>query len=407
MKHESLNKLSIWRFLTVSGGPGYLLLAYPVIYALISRRREFDEVATVDTSATIQIILAVLSFTVAVYVFAKNRTHRRLLLNTPMKWLLLYAVWGGITMIWSVHLSMTAYRAFENIAYLSLITAVISRLYRMIGIEGMIDWILKYAVFTIFTGLLRRAMQFDLSIFSLETLFLEQMNSTPYFFLALLLPVGWMVKSFILPISIFSLSNTAYAGFATGILAFGRGNKWLKILLIVISFGILFSVSYWGPQSFLQSTIFYGQQGVGMEYTTGRYQLFELAYNEFLEKPFIGYGFVAGETFIINKVLLASIGTHNGLLSALLGTGAIGAFFFVMFFWGILRKTNSDLLPPKLRAVFLATAILITVHTMGNPGIGTRVYGTWIPAVIIFSMISMAHLHFKRLSSNENNLGYT
>jgi O-antigen ligase len=282
-----------------------------------------------------------------------------------------------------------------------------SRLYRKIGIKGMIDWVMKYAVFTIIVNIFRRIIQFDMSLFSLGTLIAEQMNSTPYFFLALLLPVGWLIKAVILPISIFSTSNTAYAGMASGLLAFGKGNVWLRSFFVVIVTTTAVLIYTIGPESILQQTIFYGKEGVGLEYTTGRVNMFERTYEEAMKKPFFGYGFVAGDTFVINKAFNAAIGVHNGVLSAFLGTGLIGTLLFVIFLFRIFWISKSNVFPDTLRGAFFSTTILIIVHTMGNPGLGTRVYGTWIPAVLIFSMISLFYLHYTNRSSDENNLGYT
>lgn len=375
--------------------------------ALVSRQRDFNQVTTVDASAGVQIAFVVLSFLTASYIFLKSRLHREILLHTPLKWFIIFIFWAAMTSLWSVQFSLTAYRAFENLAYLLLITAVISKLSRKIGVYRLIDWVVKYSVFTIIVSLFRRFIQFDMSLFSLSTILSEQMNSTPFFFLALMLPVGWIAKTVILPISIFSTSNTAYAGFAAGLVAFGKGNNWLKGIFLILSISTLFLIYIYGSENILQQTIFYGKEGVGLEYTTGRADFFKLAYNEAMEKLWSGYGFVAGETFIITKVRNAVIGAHNGILSALLGTGIIGALFFIVFLARMLWISKSNNFPPILRGVFFATTILILIHTMGNPGLGTRVYGTWIPAVLIFSMISTFHLHFKKNIDYENNMGYS
>jgi O-antigen ligase len=407
MKNDLVKKITVSNFFSIAGLPGLLLIAYPVMLALVSRQREFDEVASIDSSAVIQIVFASIAFASAFYIFLKNKLHRDILFKTPLKWFVIYVLWAAISSFWSVQLSLTAYRAFENIAYLLLITAVMSRLYRKIGIKGMIDWVMKYAVFTIIVNIFRRIIQFDMSLFSLGTLIAEQMNSTPYFFLALLLPVGWLIKAVILPISIFSTSNTAYAGMASGLLAFGKGNVWLRSFFVVIVTTTAVLIYTIGPESILQQTIFYGKEGVGLEYTTGRVNMFERTYEEAMKKPFFGYGFVAGDTFVINKAFNAAIGVHNGVLSAFLGTGLIGTLLFVIFLFRMFWVSKSNVIPDTLRGAFFSTTILIIVHTMGNPGLGTRVYGTWIPAVLIFSMISLFYLHYTNRSSDENNLGYT
>jgi hypothetical protein len=70
-------------------------------------------------------------------------------------------------------------------------------------------------------------------------------------------------------------------------------------------------------------------------------------------------------------------------------------------------KAGSKYLPQEYRTAFLASAILITFHTIGNPGLGSRVYGTWIPAMIVFTLISIVQQHYRYLNYYEDNLGDT
>ncbi|NGP75944.1 hypothetical protein G3570_04815 [Balneolaceae bacterium YR4-1] len=403
---NSFNKISILKFFTVAGVPGYILLARPIIYALIARQRSFSEVATVDASAAIQIVVTTLAFIVGGYIFLKNSNHRKLLLKTPFRWFVFYLLWATITVLWSVIFSLTGYRAFENMAYLLLISAVLVKVYEKIGVEGLIDWVMKFAILTILASILQQVQLLGIGVLSIDTLLSEQMNSTPYFFLALLLPTGYFVKSFILPISIFSLSNTAYAGMAAGIFGLGRGSRKVKVFFGTILLATVGALLFYQPEIILKNTIFYGKEGVGLEYTTGRDQIFTIAVMEGLNNPLHGFGFVAGEEYIIRRTRPGVIGAHNGLLSAFLGTGIIGVFFFMIFLVGMIKVAKSNKIPSKYRGPFLCTTILIIIHTMGNPGLGTRVYGTWIPAVTIFSMISLIYLHFKKASSYENNMGH-
>ncbi len=407
MMSTASSKISFIKFLTTAGLPGYVLFARQIVMSLISRQRSFNDVAAIDTSATIQIAMAVVAFGVAVYYFKKDLVFRNLIFRTPLIWFLFYTLWAAVTSIWSIQGLMSAYRAFEALAWFLLISAVITRLYESLEIFEIIRWVLYFALFAIFFNTLNRARQFGLSVFSFDTIRLEQMGSTPYFFLALLLPVGWLVKIFILPISIFSLSNTAYTGMAVGLLALVTGKRRWRRLFIIILIGILIGIATVGTDVILQNTIFYEKRGIGIEYTSGRDKIALQALEKAREKPLIGFGFVAGETYVITKIRHGAIGAHNGLLSAQLGTGLIGTVLFSIFFWKMLFVSASRYLPPEFRTAFLASVMLITVHTLGNPGLGSRVYGTWIPAMIVFTVICMVQQHYSYLRSDEDNLGDT
>ncbi len=390
------NEISFKTFFTIGGFPGFVLLMYSVVMALISRRRSVEDTAAVDDSALVQIAMAGLAFAVGFHILHRNYYSRYLVFQSPLKWLLIFSLWAGLSALWSVDSVLTIYRAFEHLSYLLLFTAVIGTLYTKLSVEGMIQWVLYYAVFSIIVSNIRRAQLMGVSAFSLDSLLLEQMASTPYFFLALLLPVGWLVKIIVLLISFLSFSNTAYVGMMAGSLALRQGSKWLGRIFAILLIGTAITWFLVGTETLLQNTVFYGKEGVGMEYTSGRDKIFELSLISGLKRPFTGYGFVAGEVAIISQVKEGVIGAHNGFLSALLGTGFPGVIILMVLLFHIYRTANSKCLPQIYRSAFLASVILIFVHTMGNPGLGSRVYGAWIPAVMIFTLISMVEYHYKK-----------
>jgi O-antigen ligase len=396
-------RLSFSAFLSRAGIPGFILLIRPVIMALISRKRSVLEVSSVDASASVQMLLAFVAFGVALFYFQKVKTFRKLILHTPLIWFYLFTLWAAITSLWSVNSLLSAYRAFETLSWAMLIGALLSRLSERMTIIEIITWVLYYAVFDIVVNVLINSLRFNYPIFSFETLLIEQLRSTPYFFLALLLPIGWLVKLIILPISIFSLSNTAYVGMAGGLIPMMTNKgKWRRIFLLITLITLIAFVLF-GTQRVLQSTIFYGQKGIGLEYTTGRDKITEVVLQKSMEKPLLGHGFVASEIQLM-KTRNGLISVHNGFLSALYGTGFIGLLLFSVFFVKTTFAAGSKYLPPELRNAFLSSVILITIHTLGNPGLGTRVYGTWIPSVLIFTMICLVQQHYKQQFLDENDL---
>lgn len=401
----SNSKSDLRRFFIAGGLPSYVLIGRQIIMSFISRQRSFEDVVNIDASATTQIIMSVTAFVVAVFYIGRNAMARHLILRTPLTWFVVYTLWASLTALWSIHGLLSAYRAFECMAWLLLIVTLITKLYDSLEILNIIRWIIYLSIFAILFNTISRAREFGFSVFSVNTLLMEQMWSTPFFFLALLLPVGVLSKFIILPISFFSLSNTAYAGMAGGLFALFTGKGTMRKVFILLIIATLLAVSLVGTEKLLMNTVFYGRKGIGLEYTSGRDKIALNALEEAKDRPIIGHGFVAGETYIITKVHRGAIGAHNGLLSAQLGTGIIGTTLFTVFIIRMLIVSGSKLLPDNLRVSFLASAILITVHTMGNPGLGSRVYGTWIPAMLVFITICAIQFHYKRLEEDENYLG--
>ena len=393
---KTKQKLSIRDFIFGGGLPNYLLLFYPILTALVSRQRDFSEVSSIDSSAFIQGIFTCTVFIVSINELIKNKTFRVLIIESPLKWFVSYILLGSLSALWSVNSSLTLYRAFENLSFLFLICASLSIVYNKYkSPEVLIYWVLYYAVLLIITGTLKRSLLWGLPLWSIDTLLMEQMNSSPFFFLVLLLPVGWFIRSIIISISIFSLSNTAYLGMIFGSLGLTKGkNIMKKILLLLILISILVIVNI-GFEIILQNTVFYGKTGVGIEYTSGRNKIFEVSITEGLKKPLLGYGFVSGDTYVVNKFFEGAIGAHNGFLSAFLGMGIMGVIIFIGFFIKMLNISKSKFLPIKLKAPFLSSIILISIYTLGNPGLGSRVYGSWISSTIIMVLISLIYLHYK------------
>ena len=397
---KTKQKLSVRGFIFGGGLPNSLLLIYPILLAFISRQRDLSEVSSIDSSAFIQMTFTFTAFIVSINELIKNKSFRVLIIESPIKWFVSYILLGILSSLWSVDSNLTFYRAFENLSLLLLICASLTIVYNKYkSPEVLIYWVMYYAVLLIITGTLKRSLLWGLPLWSIDTLLMEQMNSSPFFFLALLLPVGWFIKSIIVSISVFSLSNTAYLGMIFGFLGLTKGeNVVKKILLLVISIIFLVVVNI-GFESFLQNTVFYGKTGVGIEYTSGRNKIFEVAITEGLKKPLLGYGFVSGDTYIINNNFESSIGAHNGFLSAFLGMGIVGVIIFIGFFIKMFNIAKSKILPIKLKAPFLSSIILISIYTLGNPGLGTRVYGSWISSTIIMVLISLIYLHYKRKKS--------
>lgn len=390
--------LTFKQFHSYGGLLGFLLYFRSILMIFLLRGRDIEEVATVDTSAFVQIIYATICFFAAASSLVSSSTVRSIQFKTPLRLLAAFHILGLISITWSVSPTFTGYRAFECIAYSLLILTALHKVYQKGGPEVLLQWVLFYAALAIIASVVARAKLIGLNIFSLQTFLREQMNSTPFFFFALLLSTSLSIKALILSISIFSLSNTAYAGMGLGLMSFSSGSKWLKILFFLILSAVAIIISTYGINAFLQNTIFYGKEGVGIEHTTGRDAVFQYAWEQAQKRPLSGYGFVAGDTFVINQKYKAAISAHNGFLSALLGMGYPGALIFSTFLVAMLSISRSRFLPGLYRSAFLGSSILITIHTIGNPGLGTRVYGTWMPSVVVLTTICIIYWHFKSLN---------
>lgn len=404
-RNKPVYTLTLRDFFFSAGIAGGILLFRPVLLMIISRGRDPNQYDVVDTSAMIQIGYTGVAFITGFYFLVKSKLVRILLFSTPLKYFFYYTLLGILSAAWSINPRISLYRGFENLAFQILIITVFSKLAKKQDIRKIISWVLYYAVFvmllSIYSGL-------QWSRLSLQTLFREQFNSTPFFFIALFFPAVWYIRYFILAGSVLSQSNTAYAGISAGFLAFRQGKPWMKFLLFVLVAGFTIALFVFGAENILQNTVFYGKAGVGLEYTSGRNQIIEKAIPYIVRKPVIGYGFVAPEIQLVTQHEMGIIGVHNAILSSLLGMGIPGLILLIMFFYGMFRISSAKILNANMRTAFTGTVIIGLFHSVANPGIGSRLYGTWMPVVILFTLISTVYLVQKiQLVINENNLGNT
>lgn len=399
-------KVTFRNTLWAAGFPGFLLIFRDILSFFTRRVRDIDQAATLDTSAGIQLMYIFLIFTVGLWHYLNSKNTKKIINESPIKYLIIYHILALVSAVWSINSGLSFIRAFEAIAYILLISSVFSYLINRYSAYNILRWVLFYAVIAIFFSVLARARLLGIGIFSFDIFLTEQFNSTAYFYLALLFPISMIVKSIILSISLLSLSNTAYLGIALGLIGLSYGAKKQRLMFYIIIVTIVSFISIFGIESVLKSSVFFGREEIGIEHTSGRDRIIELTFESIKQKPLLGYGFVAGELFIIGERFDRVIGAHNGLASALIGIGIIGGIIFITFLLNtFLTVVKTKYLNSYYKSMFLATLILVTVHSMGNPGIGSRVYGTWIPSVVVITCMLSVILKNKNNISNEYNVG--
>lgn len=392
------------KFLFAGGIPGAILIFRPVLILLISRGRDPNQYDALDSSALIQIFYTLVVFLVGIYFLANNRLSQQILFKTPLKYLFWYSLLGILSSTWSINWEVSLYRGFENLAYQLLVVALLTKLSFSLYHQNenrVVSWIMTYAAIVIAISVFRRSQWAGISF---QVLFSEQFNSTPFFFIALFYPTVWYVRSLILSASIFSQSNTAYAGMIIGSLSFIRGKKWMKAMFFISSIVLLCFIIWLGLENILQNTIFYGKEGVGFEYTTGRDIIFNKSIKYILDSPILGYGFVAPEIELVTQGQIGIIGVHNALLSSLLGMGIPGLLLIMLFFAELFKLAGSKrYLNSTQRAAFTGTIFIGLFHSVANPGIGSRMYGTWLPVVILFTLISTVYIVQKNRQSKQRS----
>jgi hypothetical protein len=397
-----------------SAGPcGWLLLAKPVLYLLTARGRDLDQYATVDASAAINIAYTFVCF-LAVIVESTKRQHSRLgnavLSKTPMFWFLIYTVYGFISMVWSVNMQLTVYRAFECLAMMLLMLMVWQRLFAKHNMDRVMEWCILWVGLQVVCQIISTLRW---TTDPLRVLGASQTVATTFFFMALYHSHKRWIHWLIIVMAIMSGSTVAYIGMAIGTISIFWGKAKYKVPVFIFALLAGAFIYYYGPQKFIKDTVFYDKEAIAMDQTSGRDQVMEVALISLQQNP-MGYGFFAGEPYILYQHFRGAINGHNSFFSAAMGLGYVGIVLLFIFFLGMFRVTFYRGIPRKYRQPLIGCFFVGFLHCMGNPGIGSRVYGSWMPVMLLFTLIcsfyaynnnkiyvrNMGHKKFFRLQSS-------
>lgn len=378
---------------------GFLLLGYFIVKIVFSRGK--TDISAVDGSAVVFAFYAMLCG-----FYAWNDLHRdasskaffKLLLSkSPMKWFVLYSILCFISCLWSPFLVLTAYRAVECIGMMLIIASTIKTLVLKCSYQEIMQWCATYVFLVVllsFMGGLTSGI--GIALYSC------QFPATIFFYLAFYYAPTFYNRYFVMTVAVLCKSVTGYVGMTLGMVSLLFGNAKYRVMAVIIGVGLIAAFSTYGVEEVLNSTIFASKGGVLVDgqiddnKTSGRNDVWEKATATVIEenKEWIGYGFVAGETMMARRIInVTVIGMHNGFLSAYVGTGIIGFVLFSLFMLNAFILTFKNKIPKDYRPPLIACILTLMVHTYGNPGLGFRVYGTWMPAMFI--IVLLIGLHFK------------
>lgn len=387
---------SFYSLVNTAGICGWLLIIRPVIYLIFSRKRELNAYATVDASAFVFIIYAVLCFYFSLMQLNNRESYfgRNMISRSPIFWFVLYTTLGVISIIWSVNFQLTGFRAFECFSMLILIIAIIQKLFEQDDLEVVIHWTMLYVTVDIVFSLIR-ALSYTTDIkMLLQT---SQMMSTVFFFMALYGTHKKWYHYLIMIMAIFSMSTTAYIGMALGCISlFWCKPKYrIHVLLGALVLGCLITII--GPYKFVKETVFFEKESISLHETSGRDKIMNVAINALSNKP-EGYGFFAGEPYLLYTQKLGAINGHNSFFSAAIGLGIPGIMLISFFFLGMFRVIFSPHIQSEYKATLIGCFMVAFLHCMGNPGLGSRVYGSWLPAMFLCALACGFYVHGKYYS---------
>lgn len=376
---------ALYDLATTGGGCGILMLARPLMYLIFSRRRDLNAYSTVDASAVVFILYAIICFLLATRdLNRKEKTFGRdIFIHSPLLWILLYTVLGMVSMLWSVNLQLTGFRAFECLSMMMLMVAVVQTLFYNGGCKVAIQWTILYVTVDIIFSIVR-ALSYTTNLF--ELLHTSQMMATTFFYVALFQRGKKWWDYLIMIMSVFSMSTVAYIGIALGSVSIFFGQKKYRVTVFMASLILGTAIAVIGPYKFIKDTIFFDKKSISIHETTGRDKIMDVTFQALEEKPG-GYGFFSGEPYLLYSKNLGAINGHNSLFSAAIGLGIPGLILMAVFFITMMKTVFSRHIPLECRASLIGCFIVSFLQSMGNPGIGSRVFGGWMPTMFATVLI--------------------
>jgi hypothetical protein len=392
-----------------AGWAGYLLLGLEVMRVASIRGREFSEYAEIDGSAILQMAYVGLCLLYGTYHWARSpqRGAFYLLKATPVLALALYTGIGALSSLWSINPMLTFYRSIECLSYIVLIAIVCDNLNLHCSRQEFVEWLVLWSMWFLAWDLIRVVRLMGLEVFASDYAFRAgNYGLSMVFFLTLFVSRRRLFVLITLAFMVLSGANTAYFGVFLGLIpGLCVGDRRFQVaLFFLVGLGIL--AFLWMGSDVAQYTLFYGKPGMGVEQTSGRDQVWRYSLDYGMNRLLCGYGFVAGETQVLSTGGGAAITAHNVFLSALLSIGIVGPLLFLVFFaWLVYVSLRSDI-PRNWRPAFLGTTIMVFVTSVASPGLGARVYGAWVPSVLVCMAVSALSISDTLRELNAATMGW-
>lgn len=379
----------VWR----GGVPGLLLLFGSIVAAVTTRQRAPGAYASVDASAMATIVYVSMIFLYSVFYIAtvQGKAVKRILFRSPVCYLTIYTALCLASAAWSQNIVYTGYRAFECLAYLLLIASVVLNLRRSCTDQEMIDWIVLWGIWTLAWYPVARVRLVGFGYLASWDVFRSNFLSLgPLFFLAAFASRQKLAAFIIVIFCLLSTSNSVYFGIFFGsIPALAVGNMRARMLMLFLAGMFAIAALQFGGTEIIQRTLFHGRTGIGLDHASGRDTIFAYGLEQAMERPLLGYGFVTGETELINARWTGVMSFHNTFLSSWVGVGIFGPILLVCFFASLLMRILRSSHGRCFRHAALGSLIMIFLIGNSNPGLGGRVYGSWVPCLFVSLLISV------------------
>jgi hypothetical protein len=370
--------------------PHWALLAYPVFMVFVARRRDANDVFSVDPSAMMQIgFVALLAIASLFRVILRGPRPARILFAPPVLWLTAYGLLAAVSAAWSSRPDFTLYRAGEMLVFLWLAADAVGSARddrEMVHFQMLYGLVL--AVFWHFADL-----RYGWSLAILHNSLVTGANIGVLFLFAGLKERswGWWAVFGLLALSLLlGTSSASYISLLMGIavvLLFHTGSHRTAGALIASAAGLL----VWGYGLDYGSVLWWGKNEYAVTSASGRIPVWRWLLDAVIsQRPILGYGFGVGENIArlaVDWTGLRMQHTHNVALSALVNLGAVGLALFAVLashVAGRLRHLRRYPAHPYAAAALAA----MVVNALSMSSITAPVSLSWISHALVFLFLA-------------------
>lgn len=367
------------------------------------RKRDLSETKSepVDTYAAVQLVLVTLVGSILLY---------RLFLRKPdflKSWfrgiplvLMLFVLWTLTSTLWSIYWQWTLFKACEYAVDVALLGAVLAVVKDPVEWKRLYDW--NWMWYSILLGMcwfgaavwpdtaLNHQLEYGESGIGIIPVQLsgvfpdlsanrvgEYSAVIALVAIVRLLPVpgykrkakswyAWLLLASLITMT-FAQTRSAILGFGIGlILVYAFSGRFWKGVAIVVGGGFVLLIT--GIGTVLFEYMRRGQSLQEMETLTGRVQWWIMAYKQYMNSPFTGYGAWAASRFLIMGSIGNNIASmHSDWVETMIGCGFIGVGPLVAVLWmgwsNLMKFVRDFSLSPLERQLALEAMAVFAVGT--------------------------------------------
>ncbi len=388
-QNSSLQSLYETSAVALRNGPrgwAVFMLFIPIIRntALIRQREDVSDYTGIDLWALIDISALGLCSIILFCNF--YRMPWKVIFRSSYKWWLLYYVLCTLSVFWRIEGSSISYILYRAISMLIFSLYIFWLMSQFNDAESAFAGLMKYIFWIMILGLAGHIRLEDLhtNSYSVSAAVLAIMALSTYQFgIHRRSEIKWYLITGVtcLLLGTSGGSNVAFACGLAFLPAFSKAK--ISVIRLILT-GALLWFGYVFLLEDVLNLLFPGKTIEGIESGTGRFKMWEVYWEAWKLRPWLGYGFAVGERAGELFDYVYTLSAHNGFVSVLINTGLWGCVLWGSFFFKFICDVFQSIRNTVPYAATVMTAIVvISVNNLSVPIIGS----TWGPLATIALLI--------------------